>query len=245
MSNHSYYENAPIILSILQFRFAPLENLNVNEVKKLASVIKKNFPDVEEKYSQGILINNNQDQTNISLDEKKFEGVQISSKDKKDVFVITRDKFTFQSKNKYLGWESFTENIKLFWDAFSNTHNIEQLNGISLRYVNKFDLPLGLKDFKKYFTTYMEDKKNDFSITNYQFRFSSIDKENNLIVNIGHSLEKATSENIPYIFDLDILKNDFIINNSKSVWEEFEKIREKKNQVFNQSITEETINLIR
>lgn len=245
MADQPHYENAPVILGILQFRYAPLKDFEIARVKQIASTFKKNFPNVEEKYSQGILINNEKNETNISLDKRKFEGVQIVSEDKSKVFVITPEKFTFQMKGKYSGWEDFTKDTKTFWNTFSENFGLEQLEGISLRYVNRFNLPLDLKDLKTYFTTYLEDKKNDFKISNYQFRFSSFDQESDFNINIGHSLENPTPENVPYIFDIDVLKNVPIKNKREIVWEEFEKIRLKKNEIFNKSITEETIKLIK
>lgn len=244
MSKPDFYQRAPIILGILQIRFPSISNFDIAKIKSVAAKIKKDFPNIDERYSQGILINNNQDETNISLDEKKFDNIQISNQDKKRLFVISHEKFTYQAKDTYQGWEDFIKGVKLFWEEFSNTFSIETIHGVSLRYLNKFELPLDFKSFNDYFNSYLEDKTSNHHVNQYQFRFSTLDPKNNMTINIAHSLEKPTNQFHPYLLDIDVLKNE-MIENSDAIWKNFEVLRTKKNELFNQSITEKTVELIK
>jgi uncharacterized protein (TIGR04255 family) len=244
--NQTYYENAPIILSIIQFRYDKIEGFDINKVKKLANEFKSDFPFVNERFVQSIVVNNDVNkETSVSLEDKQFDGVQILSNSRKEIFTITETKFTFQSHEKYSGWDNFREKAFKLWDIFNKLFNILEINGISLRYVNRINLPLDLKNINKYFTTYLKDDKNSFSVGNFQFKFSSFDKENDFKINIAHLLDAPLENSVPYIFDIDVLYDNKMKYDKEFILSLFEKIREKKNQLFNNGITEETKKLIR
>ncbi|MFA5297940.1 MAG: TIGR04255 family protein [Lutibacter sp.] len=240
----TYYENAPIILSIIQFRYNKIERFDINIVKEIAKRFKSNFPVVNERFVQSIVVNNDSSETSVSLEDKQFDGIQVISKNRQEIFTITETKFTFQSHEKYTGWDNFIKNAFKFWDEFNEFFDLNELNGISLRYVNKIKLPLDVKEISKYFNTYLKDDKNSFSISNFQFRFTTLDRENNFNINISHILDTPLEDSVPYIFDIDILYNSVIKNDRELVISLFEKIRDKKNQLFNEGITEETKKII-
>lgn len=239
------YNNAPIIVVILQFRYDKIEDFDIERIKNIAKKINKRFPIVEPQIVQGIRIDNKDKETTVSLDEKRIDGIKFSSKDKLEYFTISNEEFTFQSNKKYLGWENIIDSIREFWTIFSSEFNIHILNRVSLRYVNKINLPKDLKELTKYFTTYLKDDKNTYNISNFQFRFSSFDKENNFTIHIGHALEKKIDEAIPYLFDIGVIYPLKTRNKTEDIWPIFEKLRVKKNQIFNDGITEDTKILIK
>jgi len=241
----NYYENAPIIVAILQFRYDKIINFDIELIKKIAKNIENDFPHVSPQYTQDIIINNNEDKTSVSLKDRKIQGIQIISKNRKEYFTISSEKFTFQSHEKYQGWDIYIGKVHAFWNSFSKILKVDKLTGVSLRYVNKFNLPIETKLLTKYFTTYLKDDVNNHAINNFQLRFSSFDKENKFNYHIGHALEKPIGETIPYLLDIDIQRNGDINNNDKEIWPLFDKIRMKKNQIFNDGITEETKKLIK
>ena len=241
----SYYENAPIILSIIQFRYSKIESFDIKIVKNLANKFKSEFPIINERFVHSIVVNNGgNSETSVSIEDKQFDGIQIMSKNRQEIFTITETKFTFQSHEKYTGWENFRNKAFKFWNIFNQLFNVNELNGISLRYVNKINLPLDLKQTNKYFTTYLKDDKNSFSIGNFQFKFTSFERENNFKINISHLLDAPLEDSVPYIFDIDVLYNEKMKSDDESVLNLFEKIRNKKNELFNNGITEETKKLI-
>ena len=51
---NEYFENAPIILSILQFRYKRIEGFNTNEFKKKGVQIASEYPQMRERFIQQI-----------------------------------------------------------------------------------------------------------------------------------------------------------------------------------------------
>ncbi|MEZ4858535.1 MAG: TIGR04255 family protein [Flavobacteriaceae bacterium] len=238
------YSNAPIILAMIQFRFNEITDFNKEQIKLIAEKIKKKYPIINERFIQGIIVDDNKKQTSVSLDERKLDAIQVMSENRKEYFTIANNKFTFQSHEKYSDWNSFTEFVKVFWGLFSDYYKIDEMNGISLRYVNKFKLPLSTKDITKYFNTYLQDNENTHTIREFQFKYNSFDEVNGYNVIIGHALERPIEDYLPYIYDIDVISLQNIQNN-KDVWSKFNEIRNKKNHIFNNGITEEAKKLIR
>ena len=239
-----YYNNAPIILSLLQIRFNKIEEFNIPLIESLAKEVKSDFPILKKAITHNISINENDDKTKISLGDRTIDQVHIISEDKKSAFIIEKDKFTYQSQKKYENLDELIEIFLSFWKKFSSGFNLNELTRVSLRHVNKFKLPTDLKSLNQYFTTYLHDDKNTHSISNLQFRFTERDKENDLLLHIGHSLENAIANHVPYIFDIDTICMGNIKNNEKEILKIFKKIRIKKNEVFNSGITDKAKRLI-
>lgn len=240
------YKNSPIIMSILQFRYNDIKDFDMSKVKKITDTISSDFPHYNERVTQNISIKQGEkiNETSFSVDEKEINGVNLESINKKRVFVIEKNKFTFQSHEKYAGWDKFSGSFLNFWNKFKNVFEISELETISMRFVNKFDLPIDTVDLSTYFTTYLKDEKNTHKIRTFQFKFNAFDKETNITSYIGHSLEKPIGNNIPYILDIDLVLGEKTETSPEIIIQKLNKIRHFKNDFFNNNITDSTKKLI-
>jgi uncharacterized protein (TIGR04255 family) len=242
-----YYENAPIILSILQFRYKKIEGIKTKEFKKKGVQIVNEYPQLRERVIQQIHFGGNKPDgtTNVSLDEKEIDGVQFISNDKKKNLVIGKDRFTFEMHGKYPGWEVFISEPKRFWDLFKDELGDVELTGLSLRYVNKINLPLDFHDISEYFTTYIQSSTGEHTLNTFQLRYTSVEPDNKLTMHVGHVLEAPIEGKYPYIFDIDVIYSSEIENAPDKIWEIFDFLRKKKNSIFNDGLSDKTKELIR
>ncbi|MBA7579819.1 hypothetical protein ES708_21697 [subsurface metagenome] len=242
-----YFENAPIILSILQFRYKLIENFDNQSIKKRSASLSSEYPEIKERFVQRIHFGGNKPEgiTNVSLDDRVIDGVQFISKSKKKILVIGKDRFTFEMHGEYEGWDSFSTEAKMLWNLFQNELSGVILTGISLRYVNRINLPTDLTDLSKYFTTFIQSSSGEHIINNFQLKYASTEPDNNLTIHVGHVLESPIGENYPYLFDIDIIYLSELQNEEDIIWSKFEMLRNKKNFIFNDGLTETTKKIIR
>src|SRR5680860_154179 len=139
-TNFQYYENSPIIVSILQYRFKKIEEFDANALKEFGKKFKKSYPKVKGQYTQHIKIN--ELETNVSLGERNINGVHLFSEDEKRRFTISDEKFTFEVFEKYNGWRNFVKDGFEVWELCNDILKVKSLTGISIRFVNRFNLPL-------------------------------------------------------------------------------------------------------
>ena len=242
-----FFENSPIIVAILQFRYKKIEEFYPEKFKKKGIDIAKDYPQVTERFIQQIHFEGNKPDgtTNVSLDPKEIDGVQFISKDKTQNLVIGRDRLTYERHGNYPGWEKFTtEPIKL-WDLFQEELGKVELTGLSLRYVNRINLPIDFHDISKYFTTYIESTTGTHTINSFQIRYTAVEPENNLTQHVGHVLEPPIEDKYPYLFDIDVIYTSEVENEFKKIWEIFNLLRNKKNYIFNDGLSDKTKTLIR
>jgi uncharacterized protein (TIGR04255 family) len=244
---YEYFENTPIILSILQFRYKRIDELNTEKFKKRGAQIAIEYPQVTERFIQQIHFEGNKPDgtTNVSLDQREIDGVQFISKDKKRNLVIGRDRFTYEMHGKYPGWDDFISEPKKLWDLFQEELGDVELTGLSLRYVNRINLPIDFRDISKYITTFIQSTTGEHNISTFQIRYTSVEPDDNLTIHVGHVLEPPIEDKYPYLFDIDVIYLSSIENVPDKIWEIFNFLRKKKNTIFNDGLSDKTKELIR
>jgi|ERR1035437_255582 uncharacterized protein (TIGR04255 family) len=242
-NKYEVYSKAPIIMAILQFRYNKIEEFDSKLIRKVGEEIKREYPTVNDSVRQTVRFDP-ASETKVSLDHKEINGVQFVSTDKMKTLTVGTENFTLQIDGEYPGWKIIKEEIKKLWNLFNGHLTNLQLSGISMRYVNKINLPLSPGDISKYFTSYIYSSTGDHPIIQFQFRYTSVEN-NNLIMHVGHAVESAIEDKTPYLFDIDVIRVGEITNEESVIWNIFEELRDKKNFIFNDTLTEQTKNLIR
>lgn len=242
-----YFENAPIILSILQFRYKKIENFDINSFKLKGASMSTEYPEIKERFIQQIHFEGNKPDgtTNVSLDEKEIDGVQFISKDKRKNLVIGKDRFTFEMHGKYSGWEEFTSEAIKHWGTFQDVLGNIELTGLSVRYINRINLPIDFYDISQYFTTFIQSSSGNHLINTFQIKYTSVETEDNLTIHVGHVLEPPIEDKYPYLFDIDVIYTAPISNESEKILEVFSILRQKKNSIFNDGLSDKAKELIR
>lgn len=242
-----HFEKAPIILSILQFRYKTIDNFNSDRFKEKGKLIKSDYPEIRERIIQQIHFKANRPEgtTNVSLDDRKIDGVQFISKDKKKILVIGEDRFSYEMHGNYSGWETFSNEARKNWELFQNELGGINLTGLSLRYINRINLPDNFNDISDYFTTFIQSTSGKHMLNTFQLKYTATEPENKMTIHVGHVLEPPIEGNFPYLFDIDVIYSSDIQNDSSTIWEIFNTLRFKKNYIFNDGLTEKSKNIIR
>ncbi|HXB41226.1 MAG TPA: TIGR04255 family protein [Bacteroidia bacterium] len=236
------FEKAPIVLAIIQYRYEKILDFDSKKIREIGTSIKKEFPKSSESVLQNIKIDQTAE-TKVSIDKSEIQGVRFETEDKTKALTVGIEKFTLEINVNYPGWNAFSSEVINHWKLFSPALGDVKLTGLSMRYLNRFDLPLDISDIRKYFTTYLNSDTGNHPMMNFQFKYSYIKGDN--IIHLGHALDNEIEGKIPYFFDIDVIKLAAIENNENVILQIFENLRVEKNSIFNDGITEESKKLIR
>jgi len=240
---YEVYEGAPVINSIIQFRYNPIEEFDEKKIKSLGEEIKEVFPTVQVNVLQSLKIDPKAE-TKLSVTGNKVEGVRFENEEKDLVLLVGLERLTLESKQKYCGWEQFSADAMKYWKLFSPHLKGLEINGISTRFTNKFELPIETKEIKKYFNVYIEAEGFDKEVNQFQMKYTSNPSEN-LTIHTAHILNLPIDDLIPYYLDIDVIVHEELANDEQLILSKFEILRDTKNEIFNTLITEETKKLIR
>lgn len=241
-TKNEVFAKSPIVLAIIQIRYEKLEDFNTSEIKKIGNEIKDIYPDVKESVLQNFRIDQDSE-TKFSLDNKEINGVHFISKDGNNKLTVGNDKFTLEMHGTYVGWDNINIAFKKYWNLFCHDLGSLTLTGVSMRYLNRIDLPIETTDISKYFTTYIYSNTGNHTFSQFQTKYTSFINDN--IIQVGHSLDLPIENKLPYFLDIDVIRLQKIENEIGIIWKIFEQLRAQKNAIFNDILTDEAKNLIR
>jgi len=171
----------------------------------------------------------------------KIVGYQYISKDKTQVVQARLNGFTFSRLEPYTTWDEFRTEAQRLWKQYSDIAKPDSINRVAVRFINNLQLPMPIPDFAEYLTASPTiPNKLPQGISSFLTRNVIYYPEDNVQVIIIQALENIISNTKPAPVILDI--DAFIVSNEgiteEMAWETLEKLRQIKNDVFFESITE-------
>ena len=147
----------------------------------------------------------------------------------------------------YNDWDSFVIEAKKIWSLYKKTAKPTKITRIAVRYINKIDLPLPVKDFKDYLRTYPEvstDLPQELSSFFIQLQIPLSDIKSTLILT-QTIVEPTKKDVVSIVLDIDIFRIDAVPQEDSNMWKTFEVFRQKKNMIFESCITDKTQELFK
>ncbi len=247
MAKQRHLKNAPITEAIIDFRTKLPPTF---EIKNLMSLLKEdlsdNFPKIEEqRFIKGGFDIKKGKPVAAMPEDHGIHGYLLRPEDDKKVVQFRIDGFTYSQLKPYTYWKEFFSEAKELWKLYVDKAQPESVTRIAVRYINHIDLPLPITDLSKYLTAPPNvPKELPGSISRFLSKVVIYNSEIDISTNITQALEKSTKPNyITIILDIDAYKQGEFDSNNGDIWPIFEKLHDIKNQIFFNSITEETARL--
>jgi uncharacterized protein (TIGR04255 family) len=245
LGKYEVFKNAPITEAVLEVVVLPLEGTKPESLIRFHEPIKERFPKIEQgkEFRGGFKIGVG----SASFVEEKPIGFLLRSHQENKVIQARVNGFAFSKLKPYENWESFRSEAKDLWRSYAEIATPQKILRISVRYINRIEIPLPLRDFEEYILTHLQIAPNmPQAISQFFIRFEIPNPEIPATAVIIQTLENVTDKNrLPLIFDIDVLRENEYPVDSPEVWLDFEKLHDFKNGIFFSSITEKTKELFR
>jgi len=244
VSAYPVFQNAPITEALLDIRVQSPEDITLQTLETFNDSIKERFSDKQLKvsYHAEIKFSPKGGDSEISSPSGRPEGYLFRSASENKIVQARLDGFTFNKLKPYENWEKLRTEALNLWGLYLKLARPIKITRIALRYINRIEIPLPIKEFKDYILT-LPDSPSDLPLEVNHF-FMSINCVNDIIqakAVINETIEAITADNkLPLIFDIDVYRTTNYEGNSEEIWEEFEKLRAFKNEIFFKSITKKT-----
>lgn len=241
MNEYTVFPNAPIVEALLDIRVELPEETTLAKLEEFHDKVKGRFPEKQQRiqFQAGVKVSS--EGTAAALPTSGgIDGYLFKSPQEKKMVQARLDGFTFNKLKPYKTWEMFRDEARELWEFYFQTTNPVRITRIALRYVNRIEIPLPMKDFKEYILTTPEIAPKLPQVLNQFFMQLVIpnpDIQSTAIIN--QTMEIPTeNQRLPLIFDIDVFQNRTYIENKVEMWDEFEKLRIFKNEIFFNSITD-------
>lgn len=170
---------------------------------------------------------------------RKVSGYRFVSENGRQIFQAQLGGFTFNRLEPYEHWAPFRQEAQRLWQVYVAAAKPHAVTRAALRYINRINVPLGA-ELKDYFRTVPEvapDLPQILSSFVMHLEVPQADIDGKLLLNQA-TVEPAHPDMSSIVLDIDLFCEVEMQADDRSLWELFEKLRVRKNAVFEACITD-------
>jgi len=181
------------------------------------------------------------------------DGYLFRSSDGRQIVQARLNGLTFNRLRPYKSWALFRDEARKHWELFADLAVPELVTRLGLRYINAIELPLGA-DFKEYLLTVpeiapgvpqsLEDFLVRLAIPIERFNCKAIVTETMKPIK-NKKTNDIESRKFHFILDIDVFRKGIFRPDSTDIWEAFELLRDAKNEIFYESLTDKAKELFK
>lgn len=253
MPERTHYSRAPITEAIIDLRIAPAQGFSIEDLAPLREVVEDRYPTHEEEHVQY------QQMAFIGADllqaggGHQLNGFRFISTDKRETFYARLDGFSFSIQAPYDRWESFRDEARSLWDLYSSVAMPEGITRAAMRYINRIDIPdttaVRLDDYLRTYPEVSADFPEEGDWSNFFMQVQLWQKDLGCWLVVNEAPDVPPAEGVLSIrLDLDMFREQYEEPwraDDAVVWEFLERLHDRKNEIFEASITNRTRRLIK
>ncbi len=254
MPERRHYPRAPITEAIIDFGVAPKRDFTVEDLAGIRNFVADSYPTQEDEFFyHGEVSVPTPGKPAEYETEHQHIGYRFTSPDKRQVFYARLDGFAFVLRAPYKNWEAFRDEARRLWDVYRYFTEAQSVTRAAVRYINRIDIPFTAPvALERYLCTFPEvsrDLPYEGLMNNFfmQVQMWQEDLECMLVVNESPTAP-PNQETLSILLDFDFFREQFEepwrADEDAALWEFMEQLHDRKNEVFEASITRRTRGLI-
>lgn len=247
----THYDKAPITEAIIDIQVVAPETVTLDALRSLQDRDSERYPDRGKVFRASVVVEDPVDHEGMSTQTSKVQrGWAFSSGDKLHVWQARRDGFTFSRMSPYESWEPFSSEARRVWNLTREVLTPTMISRAAVRYINRIEIPLPLKDFKDYLRTVPEvSPALPQGLLSFFMQLQIPQPDLNALLILNQTLAPPPAlvpepRSVSIILDIDLFCADNLPLDDDSLWNLFERFHDRKNEVFEGCITDATRRLI-
>lgn len=248
MPDALHLPNAPIREALLDIRVDLPPEFSAIQFKPLHTEVgPKTYPKVVEgsKFEANLQLDaagkfSSQDSSATAL-----HAILFFSADERTVAQFRTDGFTLNKLRPYTKWESIFPEAMRLWQLYLRTAAPASVSKVALRYINEFSLPTPVASLGRYLHSVPENPPGTpGDIRGYLSRVSTVDEKTNLASTVTYAVNQdGNGSHFRVIFDIDVAFDSVLGTTTNVLTPVFARLRQTKNDIFFQSLTDQTLSL--
>lgn len=236
------FPNAPITEALLDIRVTLPAQTDLAKLATFHDAIKQRYPSRQERLAwRGHVAIKTSPIPRVSQSAAGGpHGYLFTSVDARQVVQARMDGFTFSRLKPYDKWETLRDEARDLWQHYVRIASPEAVTRVALRYINRIEIPLPMRDFKEYILTTPEIAPElPQGLDSFFMRLVIPNPKAQAVAIVTETVEPIdeSSNRLPLIFDIDVFRMAAFSVGDQSLWETFEQLRNLKNEIFFKSIT--------
>ena len=236
------FPNAPITEALLDIRVKLPAQTDLAKLATFHDAIKQRYPSKQERMAwRGHIEIQASPVAQVSQSAAGGpDGYLFTSVDGRQVVQARLEGFTFSRLKPYDKWEALRDEARELWQHYVQIASPETVTRVALRYINRIEIPLPMRDYKDYILTTPEIAPDlPQGLDSFFMRLVIPDPKAQAVAIVTETVEPIdeSSNRLPLIFDIDVFRMAAFNVQDKSLWETLEQLHDLKNDIFFKSIT--------
>jgi uncharacterized protein (TIGR04255 family) len=246
MSPRHHYSQAPITEALIDIRVQLPGGVGLDRLERLHEDVRPDYPGKARRSLAKGRFGLEGKQVSASASSEPA-GFLFKSSDAKQIVQVRLDGFTMSRLAPYENWEPFRDEARRLWRIYRSELKPSAVIRLAVRYINRIDIPLPFDDLKTFLRTVPEVSPampQALSGLFMQLTIPQADIDCTMILTEA-LIDPSRPGVASVILDIDLFRPERVPQDEHSLWECFELLHDRKNQIFEACITEETRKLIR
>ena len=248
-SDFKRYKSAPITEAVIEIRIQPPETFRRPLVETLAESFKPDFPKLTPMrlVQLGVSTQSQPEEALSFTSSEGLFGYRLSKADDSRVLQIRRDGFAYSHMAPYTEWAIFRSEASPLWDKYRAAVRDAKLVRCAVRFINRIDIPATNIEIFDYFTLYpkIPEKLPQQDVMGMAMNLQMPQMDIECVAVINQALaDPAKPGHISVVLDIDIFRLGIENWQDSEIWALLDKIRARKNEIFEACITDRTRELI-
>jgi uncharacterized protein (TIGR04255 family) len=245
----SHLNNAPITEAVVDFRVRPRDGLNVSDFSAAAERFAPGYTKQGPIFHVQAMIAVDTNSSGPSGMSSSEIGLRMHSTDQRYVMQLQREGFSLSRLSPYETWEALVTEARRLWEIYVEVARPVAVWRVATRYINNLRLPMqDGEDFSVYLTKPPEIPEGlPQSLSSFLQRVVMHDKAHDVHATVTQIFEPIQLGNlptaIPVILDVDAFRVAEFQIPGQGMWNCLQELRNFKNLVFFESLTEKAIEL--
>jgi len=241
MATRKHLKNAPITEGLIEIRVVPSQEITgALQIEPLYESLKDQYPDkkLQQEFRLEILSGHPYQEKK----ESRFIGYKLTSQDERQVVQAWLDRMTCSRLKPYETWENLLGATQSVWEKYAKVVRPETITRVATRFINTIEIPLPFGDFNEFLTSSPSmPPKLPQALSSFFTRVVIPEPKTGAIAIVTQSLESAVSPSVaPILLDIDVfVERQF--ESPEEVWAMLGKLREIKNLIFFESVTDKAL----
>jgi uncharacterized protein (TIGR04255 family) len=241
MAKQQPLSQPPILEALIDIRVTPKSEMTPEVFSSITHKLNETYI---VKPQESISFRISGESSSVQVLPKEKLGERIEGNDREFVIQFQVSGFTFSRLKYYTSWENLVSETKNFWERYKTAAEPQKVTRIATRYINRVELPQPVGSLTRFLTAPpILPPHLPSTIAGFQTAVTVVDEPNNIAALFQQRMENAINpSSVAVYLDIDVFQQKDYEINDESFWETLNQMREFKNTVFFESITEETLN---
>ena len=242
------YKSAPIIEAVIEIRVQPNQSLDQTALSELADSLKSEFPKQTPMHLVHMGIAHQQAGAALSQTFSQANvGFRLAKSDDSRILQVRQDGLAYSHMAPYTDWPTFRAEAEPLWAKYRTICPQSKLVRCALRYINRIDIPGKTIEVFDYFDLYahIPNRLPSQDVIGGALSVQMPQPDLECVANISQVMsEPVKPDHISFILDVDVFRLGIEAWHDADGWGYLDKLRDRKNQIFEACITDRTRELI-